>query len=316
MITERRNRGTYHHMAEEHGAGRGRSAEVILLPLKLRMQWTDLLMLDAAISPSARQVGGVIGYFLNKHRGDTYVTQDTIAGITGLSGRSVKRATAELEAAGYLLIGRQNRGVRGDGTAVAGGAGGANVYAPALDGVQVTATMDGEKLTERAALVRSRDPGVRDTSVPHSGANPALLRDMGVPQKVGTPVAIEGHQSPPGVTFDDRVRDTRVPLTLSTLPSEANPSHAPALAREAARTERRNHLGEAGVLLEARLGNAEFRAWFGEMSVVGIEGETLTLSAPSNFHKHWVETKFREVVLACFRRVSPSIATIVIVVRK
>src|ERR1051326_2645325 len=117
----------------------------------------DVMALDAELSPTAFKVAGAIGFHFERHRGDTYVKQEMIARIMGLSGRTVWGAIVELERRGYLIVKRRDLGTTtrkhhnsGKSTSVrnAGGKGVANTYAPAFQRSQVTATNTGRKLAE------------------------------------------------------------------------------------------------------------------------------------------------------------------------
>ena len=131
-------------------------ADVILIPKQLRMEWTDLLAHDRALSNSAFRVACIIGSHFNRRTGDTYVKQETIAEKLGVSERTVWAAIMELERLGYLIISRRELGVRAtDGRRVCGGRGVANTYLPAFERSQVTATFSGQKLATRCDLLWS-----------------------------------------------------------------------------------------------------------------------------------------------------------------
>src|SRR5438067_7021440 len=84
------------------------SGQVILLPKHLRLDWMDVLALDPELSPTAYKVAGVLGYHFNRHRGDTFIKQETIARVLGLSLRTVQNAIIELERRGYLIVRRRD----------------------------------------------------------------------------------------------------------------------------------------------------------------------------------------------------------------
>jgi hypothetical protein len=130
------------------------TADVILIPKQLRMDWTDVLALDSELSHVAFRAACVIGSHFNKHKGDTYVSQETIARVMGVSDRTVWSAIVELERRGYLLIQRREFGFRpSDGRRVCGGRGVANVYLPAFQRSQVAATNTGRKLAIHCDLI-------------------------------------------------------------------------------------------------------------------------------------------------------------------
>ena len=53
----------------------------ILIPKQLRLDWIDLMALDASLSHVALRVAAVIAYHLNKHTGKAFLTQEPIAQI-------------------------------------------------------------------------------------------------------------------------------------------------------------------------------------------------------------------------------------------
>jgi hypothetical protein len=132
------------------------------------MEWTDVMALDAELSPKAFKVAGVIGTHFNNSSGDTYVSQQTIARVMGLSPRTVHTAIGELEKLGYLMVGRRELGTRSDGRRVFGGRGAANTYAPAFKRTRIAATNTGLKLVARCVLSweqRTQNPARKDAMV-------------------------------------------------------------------------------------------------------------------------------------------------------
>jgi biotin operon repressor len=143
------NRG---HPQEKPGA-------VILIPKHLRLDWMDVLALDPALPPTPFKVAGIIGYHFNHGQGGTFIKQETIARIAGLSDRTVWAAIIELERRGYLIVKRRDLGTtvrHGRNLDIpvrnAGGKGVANTYLPAFQRSQVTATNTGRKLAEYCEL--------------------------------------------------------------------------------------------------------------------------------------------------------------------
>ena len=140
------------------------SAEIIILPKQLRMDWVDVMALDSRLSHTAFRVACAIGYHFGSRTGSTFVKQDTVAQVLGLSPRTVWSAVAELERLGYLLVKRQehatiSRTTRSGETInvrVAGGKGVANSYLPAVDTSQLTATNRGANLAARCEVTWSQ----------------------------------------------------------------------------------------------------------------------------------------------------------------
>jgi biotin operon repressor len=138
------------------------SADVIVMPKQLRMEWTDHLALDTELSHVAFRVGCVIGRHFNSKSGETFVKQETIARVMKVSARTVWNAVKELEDRGHLIIRRRELGKRAtDGRRVCGGRGVANTYLPAFERSQLAATNSGKKLAARCDLLweeRSQKP--------------------------------------------------------------------------------------------------------------------------------------------------------------
>ncbi len=74
-----------------------------------KLRWQTQVLLDVALSPSAKNVGCLIMHDLNVERGAAWRAQENMAVALGLSTRSVKRAIAELAGRGHLAV-RANRG--------------------------------------------------------------------------------------------------------------------------------------------------------------------------------------------------------------
>jgi biotin operon repressor len=117
-----------------------KAGQLILIPKQLRAEWMDLIALDPTVSHVAFRPAGVIGSHFNKYSGDTFLNQEKLARVMGVSERTVWTAVNELERLGYLIVKRREFGTltrnRKDGTEltirVAGGRGVANTYLPAF----------------------------------------------------------------------------------------------------------------------------------------------------------------------------------------
>jgi hypothetical protein len=150
------------------------SNNLVLITKKVRMEWTDVMALDAELSATAFKVAGVIGTHFNNCSGDTYVTQQTIARVMGLNPRTVQNAIVELERRGYLIVRRRELGTRSDGRRVCGGRGVANTYVPAFERAQVAATNAGRKLAARC--VHSWEQRTQNAARKHAtGCLPTLI---------------------------------------------------------------------------------------------------------------------------------------------
>jgi biotin operon repressor len=179
----------------------------ILIPKQLRLEWIDLMALDASLSHVALRVATVIAYHLNKHTGKAFLTQETIAQILGISERTVYTATKELERRGYLIVKRREFGTitrktrtgREVQVRLAGGKGVANTYLPAVERLQVCATNRGLKLAMRCDLIweqRSQntvakvETGCEPTLSPPTEENPTPSRKQNAADTLGALEAV------------------------------------------------------------------------------------------------------------------------------
>jgi hypothetical protein len=151
------------------------SGDLILITKQVRMEWTDVMALDAELSPIAFKVASVVGTHLNNYSGHTYVTQQTIARVMALSLRTVQKAIVELEKRGYLIVRRRELGTRSDGRRVCGGRGVANTYVPAFERTQVASTNIGRKLAVRC--VRSWEQRTQNAARKDAAGCVPTLRD-------------------------------------------------------------------------------------------------------------------------------------------
>ena len=87
-------------------------SDIVLLPKRLRMEWTDALALDRELSHVAFRVACVIGQHFNRRSGITYLSQATISRLLGVSERTAWSGTKELEARGYVIVQRRELGSR------------------------------------------------------------------------------------------------------------------------------------------------------------------------------------------------------------
>ena len=112
------------------------------------------MALDSELSHVAFRAAGVIGSHFNRYTGKTFLSQETLARVMGVSERTAFGATKELEGRGWLIIRRREFGTIERKTAngkivqvrVAGGKGVANTYYPAFQRSQLAATFRGTKL--------------------------------------------------------------------------------------------------------------------------------------------------------------------------
>lgn len=260
-----------------------RDGEVVMISRQARLEWIDALSADPDLSHVAVRVACIIGQHFNRHTGDTFIKQDTIAARVRVSERTVWSAIRELEARGWLIVKRRELGVRAsDGRRICGGKGVANVYLPAVHSSQLTATNAGRMLATGCDLSAPKARSPLRPLDPQSSQNP-------------TPKLATGCDP-----------------TLN-LPSEGNPTRARGRAREDAPPA--HALGAAGDRLLARLGKATFVTWFEQLRVEGASDGCMTLSAPSRFHRDWVMTHFSEAMRDCWSSEDRAIRQVEVVVR-
>ncbi|WP_438275695.1 helix-turn-helix domain-containing protein [Nitrobacter sp.] len=259
-------------------------AEIILIPKQLRMEWTDVLALDAGISHAAFRVACVIGSHFNSTTGETFVTQDTVARVMGVSSRTVWSAIRELEECGYIIVRRRELGVRvSDGRRVNGGKGAANVYLPAFERSQVAATSRGLKLATHCDLVWSQRSQVAATS---NGSKVAMDCELSGSQRSQNPASKVAMGCDP------------------TLKTNSKNARASALALR---------LGSPAQLLHKRLGSEKFESWFAKVELVVPGPPVATLRAPSRFIRDYIVQHFDEMVLSCWKATSPTIERVEII---
>jgi hypothetical protein len=274
-------------------------SKIILIPKQLRMDWMDAMATDKRVSATAFKVAGLIGTHFGNKSGMTYVSRETLADISGLSEATIKRAVMELSELGYLLIQRREIGIRKDGRKAYGakGRGGANVYLPAVDAQQISATDRGQKLVDLVNRsweeTRNRRHAKQVTNDPLSQPKQVTDDPLGNPQS-------GSNGSPKQVTGD--------PPTL-TSPSEKNSTRGCARANADA-------LGAPGVLLRQQLGPDLYKSWFGEVSIESQTASTITLAAPGRFVANHIRQNYEDRLLAAWQAKHPSIENIIVISRK
>jgi hypothetical protein len=275
-------------------------ADLILIPKKLRLDWMDVMAVDPLVLPTQYKVVGAISSHLGNKSGLTYVGQDRLARVCGLSLPTVNRAIGELERMGYLIVRRKEVGVRGDGQKVYGGRGTANVYLPACDAAQVSVTDPSKKLIKKlvdnARLFWDNSDGKGDKNHLTNDVLPCSKHVMG--DVVFTMESISGEPLK-HITHD-------VP-TLK-LPTEANSIQI--LDHRAV-----DGLGVAGDALRKRLGDDAFKSWFlDKIAVCSEDGDTVTLSAPTAFHRDYIVAQYDDAMLHAWRRVRPVTKRVAVIV--
>ena len=121
----------------------------IVITKPMRMAWTDAIAIDPELTDSAARIAGIIGSHFNRHSGETFISQKTIATLADKTTRTVRTAIAELERLGYLEVERRELGRRAsDGRRVCGGKGAANIYRPAFERERLGATERGQRLLQ------------------------------------------------------------------------------------------------------------------------------------------------------------------------
>jgi hypothetical protein len=273
-----------------------RSAEIILIPKQLRMDWVDVMALDPSIVPMAFRIACVIGTHFGNKSGLTYISRETIARVAGVDLSTAKRAIVQLEAAGYIIVRRRLVGTRNDGSVVYGRRGDANEYLPACNALQVSATDRGQRLValtvewweQRKAKKRGTDDPLPD-------------------DKRGTDDPLKSDERG---SFRGRKRVTGAPPPLS-LSSRENSSRG----REALPA---HTLGAFGEHLRDLIGLGDFASWFasGKVRIESEIGDTVTLSAPSVFVRTQILERYKLKLERALQRARPETAVVHVVVRQ
>lgn len=298
MNTERRKGLAANDETAQPGRPRAAGGEVILIPKQLRVEWVDVMALDVRLGLVALKVALVIGSHFNRHTGDTYVSQETIAEAAGLSLRAVRNAIGELETRGYLLVRRRELGQRkSDGRRACGGRGVANVYLPAFERSQVAATNAGRRFADRIDEAWRR---VHDrASVRRTKEAPACLHSE---DKGGTGV-------PPLEAADDTERrhGDASKEASACLPTLGNPTdYNSARGRAAARVNAAAHpLAAALEELTRKLGAGTVRSWFSALTLEGEEAGKLLLGTQSRFMRDYLAGRHSQDMLDAWNRARP-----------
>jgi hypothetical protein len=153
---------------------------IIVITKQLRAEWMDCMALDSSLSHVAFRTAAVIGSHFNRHTGKTFLSQETIASVMGVSGRTAYGAIKELENRGYLIVKRREFGTVTRKTAagdiqvkIAGGKGVANTYLPSFQRSQLVATSKGAKLATYCDLLWEQRSKKRASKVA-TGCDPTL----------------------------------------------------------------------------------------------------------------------------------------------
>jgi biotin operon repressor len=263
-----------------------KSNSVILITKQVRMDWMDVLVTDSDLAATSVKVAGAIGTHFDNKSGMTYVSQKTLAKVTGLSEATVGRAILDLERCGYIIVQRREIGERVDGRKVYGGKGVANVYLPSVDTVQIAATERGQKLAVR--VQRAWNDVQAGVAAKH------LTGD----------VLNVGHS-----TSNTSIKDFTGEVPTLASPSEKDSSRARGPSRP-------DGLGPAGALLRQRLGADVYGSWFSGVQVLAVTTDTLTLSGETKFKASRLRQDYEKKILEAWQAITPTIIRLEIIVRK
>ncbi|WP_168202821.1 MULTISPECIES: DnaA N-terminal domain-containing protein [unclassified Tardiphaga] len=283
------------------------TAEIILIPKHLRMDWMDVMALDATLSPMAFKVAGVIGTHFGNKSGLAFISQEMIARVCEIDPSTTKRMVGELERRGYILVKRREIGFRADGRKVYGGKGTANEYVPACDATQLSATDRGQRLI--AAVGKTWEA---------KAPKPALNGCAEGDPKQGTDDLLNGSKQGMGELLSEHQSRSfgRPKQGMGDLPtlepsSKVNSTGERGIDHRAVA----GPLGAAGDALRKRLGDDRFRAWFGDkVAIYSEDGDTVTLAAPTRFIRDYIIAQFLDTVLDVWRRIRPATKRIDVIV--
>jgi hypothetical protein len=278
------------------GSNSGES-DVILIPKHLRIEWTDVVMLDPGLSPIAKAAAGVIGHHFNRKTGDTFLAQKTIAAVLGITVRALQKAIEVLERRGYLIIKRRLLKVREiDGKRFFGGRGIANIYLPAFCGEQISKAMSGRLLEriedcwERAAERLCNKKQMNEPAFVRSEHNERIsVRPFSNESTNG-----ETRKNEPGF----------VP-TLSN-PTDCNPGPEGASVSAVSLAYLPTGIAD---LLRVRFDEATFDGWLAGLAISeilpGKDYRELVLTAPSQFSAELVQMEYASAICECYNAVMP-----------
>ena len=77
-----------------------------------------------------------------------------------------------------------------------------------------------------------------------------------------------------------------------------------------------HELGDAGEVLKNWLGKDLFAAWFGSSKLIGVSGDTVTISVSTPFKKSRVVTEFELVCIKAFKASHPSVERLIVFVEE
>jgi biotin operon repressor len=282
------------HLSEGHGKIGKKTGQVIMIPKQLRMDWMDVMGTDRGLQPASYKVAAVIGTHFDNKSGMTYVSQEKIAKVTGLGEATVKRAVMDLERRGYILIQRREIGKRVDGRKVYGGKGVANVYLPAVDAVQISATDRGQRLVDR----------VRRNWVESQNAKQVTGDLLNVSKEV-----MGDHLNDRDSRSNTSIKQVTGDLPTLTSPTEKNSSRAGGPSSP-------DGLGPFGAILAARIGADRFKHWFGTARLGDVTADTMTLEMPNKFIRDRAAQDFEPDLLICCQIHHPTIRRVSLIVRE
>jgi len=67
--------------------------------------------------------------------------------------------------------------------------------------------------------------------------------------------------------------------------------------------------------LKRRMGDDLYDAWFRKLTIDAIDGPTMIVSVPVKFLKQWINTYWREDLVACCQAALPEIVDVKLIVR-
>jgi hypothetical protein len=279
-------------------------SKCVIIPMHLRLESVDTLGCDRSVSNLEFRIYVVIQSHINNQTGETFISHETIAHITGHHIRTVQRAIDQLEKRGFLFITRRDLGTRrSDGRRAFGGRGIANVYRLAIDRILAMATRRGRVLVRRADEVKISAQTHR-----HDG------------EKSGHTTAANenkpGHGHRPlliGSTVSGPEKNGAEAVPTLTDPTDQNSPGRSGIAKSS------KAIGlpeEVKLLLRSRSRDANLDFWLCNISEWRIEGGTITLFVPSRFYEDHIRNRYEHDILQCWKRIQPDVAGIRIVTRK
>lgn len=244
---------------------------------KRKLDLSDRIRRDKALSASAKAVGAELCSLTNHQTGYAWATETHLAQQLGLGHRTVKLAIAQLKAAGFIEIVKTGRNNRYVPVYEARG----SIAQPCEKG-QTLPLLEVEGGKERP------EQGQETTENRGKKVPPISLGTSLRPRSPNTGAAAgETGGAPDGAAGSPRGEEPKRPG---------------------------DRLGGFAEPLAARIGAGQFKSWFGNAVLIGEQGDTITIAAGSKFIANHIKNFFGGDVVEVWQRERPHVQRIETVV--